>query len=50
MPILENKNPIYFKQAAISQMEKNLNQRTQEVKEREQEVCAQERETVMAIP
>ena len=38
-----------LKQAAISQMEKDLNQRTQDVKERDKEVCTWERLTVTAI-
>ena len=36
------KKIIYFKQAAISQMEKELNQRTQDAKERDKEVCTPE--------
>ena len=38
-----------LKQAAISQMEKDLNQRTQDVKERDKEVCTWERLTVTTI-
>ena len=38
VPLWQNKNVINFKQAAISQMEKDLNQRTQDVKERDKEV------------
>lgn len=38
----KKKNLIYFKQAAISQMEKELNQRRQDVQERDKEVCTRE--------
>ena len=44
------KNVIFFKQAEISQMEKDLNQRTQDAKERDKEVCSLEYATVTAIP
>ena len=39
---MKKKNLIYFKQAAISQMEKELNQRTQDAKERDKEVFTRE--------
>ena len=42
------KNVIFFKQAEISQMEKDLNQRTQDAKERDKEVCSLEYATVVA--
>lgn len=50
IPLWENKNVIFVKQAAISQMEKDLNQRTQDAKERDKEVCSLEYATVTAIP